>query len=222
MDIDLLQKAVKIIEADGRDGLNAAARHVGMPTALALLIALLRRNLGSTETFPPDPEIDEKVHIELVSTVQAVRNFLGEKGAYFYTGRWYCFDNFSAFTVRWRGRLWATAEHAYQAAKFDDEEIIERIHNASSAHEAKKIGNDPSAQHLVRSGWQDVKHHVMEGILRAKLRQHPYVARKLKESWGMHIVEDSHRDDHWGRGPNWDGQNWLGEIWMKIRDEVYA
>lgn len=220
MNIALLQDAAKKIEADGLEGIGSAVRLVGMPMALALAIAHLRRGFGSMEVWPPDPQIDEQVNDLLQKEVSAVGNFLAQDCALFYTDQWYCFDNFSAFTVKWRGKLYPTAEHAYQAAKFDQETVVERIRNAPSAHESKKLGNDPVLQHLVRPNWQEVKHAIMEEILRAKLAQHEYVQKKLRASRGMLLVEDSHHDDHWGRGENWDGENRLGKIWMKIRDEL--
>lgn len=221
MDINILQQAAKKIEADGCEELHSAAHLVGMPAALALLITHLRRGYGSMNSWPADPEIDAKVVRDLLMEEPSVTSFLSKPCALFYTGEWYCLDNFSAFTVEWRDKLWPTAEHAYQAAKFDDEEIIERIRQASSAHLAKKIGNDPMLQDKVRADWQEIKHDIMEEILRAKLAQHEYVQKKLRESRGMLLVEDSHRDAHWGRGESWDGENWLGKTWMKLRDEMF-
>ena len=34
------------------------------------------------------------------------------------------------------------------------------------------------------------------------------------------IVEDSPKDDCWGWGPNKDGRNELGKIWMRLREEI--
>lgn len=31
------------------------------------------------------------------------------------------------------------------------------------------------------------------------------------------LVEDSWRDDFWGWGPNRDGKNMLGKLWMELR-----
>ena len=45
----------------------------------------------------------------------------------FYERYFYCFSNFSSFKVEWRGVLWMTSEHAYQAAHFEDEKIIEKM-----------------------------------------------------------------------------------------------
>ena len=34
------------------------------------------------------------------------------------------------------------------------------------------------------------------------------------------IVEDSPKDSFWGWGPNRDGENQLGKLWMKLREEL--
>jgi ribA/ribD-fused uncharacterized protein len=221
MDIALLQAAAKKIEADGIDGLNSAAQLIGLPSALALLVALLRRHYGSMDTWPADPDIDGRVMADMMREVPAVQRYLSSDCAFFYTYEWDCFDNFSAYAVEWNGRVWPTAEHAYQSAKFEAEHMIERIFNARSAHDAKKIANAPQYAHLIRADWQEVKLGVMEEILRAKFAQHEYVRKKLRDSRGRLLVEDSQRDAYWGRGPNWNGENWLGRLWMKLRDEHF-
>jgi predicted NAD-dependent protein-ADP-ribosyltransferase YbiA (DUF1768 family) len=73
----------------------------------------------------------------------------GEVAA-FYPREYYPFDNFAAFQVEWRGRLWATAEHAYQAAHFFDTspELVERIYTALSPHDAYKLANAHEAQEI--------------------------------------------------------------------------
>ncbi len=59
----------------------------------------------------------------------------------FYEREFYVFSNFSSFQVEWRGRLWPTSEHAYQAAHFFDTapKLVEEIYTARSAHDAFKI-----------------------------------------------------------------------------------
>ena len=34
------------------------------------------------------------------------------------------------------------------------------------------------------------------------------------------LIENSWRDDFWGWGPNRDGQNMLGKLWMEVRAEL--
>ena len=68
--------------------------------------------------------------------------------------------------------------------------------------------------------WSGQKKSVMEEILRAKLAQHENVARKLKETHHKIIIENSPTDRYWGIGVEGNGQNILGTLWMKLRDEI--
>ncbi|WP_411543268.1 NADAR domain-containing protein, partial [Escherichia coli] len=45
--------------------------------------------------------------------------------------------------------------------------------------------------------------------------QHEYVRRKLLATGNRCLIENSWRDDFWGWGPNRDGKNMLGTLWMK-------
>lgn len=60
----------------------------------------------------------------------------------------------------------------------------------------------------------------MEELLRLKVEQNPYVKRKLLQTKDYVIVEDSPKDSYWGWGFERNGENHLGKIWMKIRDEL--
>lgn len=145
------------------------------------------------------------------------------KPALFYEYEWYICSNFAPFEVKWRGVIWKTAEHAYQAAKFrfEDKDIADKIKNARSAHDAYKLATVVHKD-KVRGDWPSIKLQIMEEIVRAKLSQHYYVQKKLLETGDRIIVEDSYRDDFWGWGANKDGANHLGKIWMKLRDELRA
>lgn len=138
---------------------------------------------------------------------------------FFYPKEFYVFDNFSSFQVEYDGYLWPTSEHAYQAAKFKDSSIetYEQIKKARSAHDAQKVANEN--KELQRSDWDLVKKDIMKEILRNKINQHPYVLKKLLQTGTRIIIEDSWRDSNWGWGPNKDGKNLLGKIWMELRDE---
>lgn len=138
----------------------------------------------------------------------------------FYEREFYCFSNFSSFAVEWRGRLWQTSEHAYQAAKFFDTapELVEEIFNSHSAHEAKKIAERNVDK--VPADWLEVKSAIMEDICSHKLEQHSYVKKKLLQTENLEIVEDSPKDDFWGWGPERNGLNELGKIWMRLRERL--
>ena len=136
----------------------------------------------------------------------------------FYPREFYALDNFSSFKVEYEGYLYSTAEEAFQTNLFikDYPNIAEKIKNSHSAHEAQQI----------RFMYEDkIKLSVaeqlelMEKILRCKIEQNPYVLKKLLETENYNIVEDSPKDDYWGWGLNRDGENNLGKMWMKLRDE---
>lgn len=57
-------------------------------------------------------------------------------------------------------------------------------------------------------------------ILTAKTRQNPYVAKKFLQTGDYLIVEDSPYDSYWGCGIERNGENHLGRIWMKIREQL--
>ena len=44
--------------------------------------------------------------------------------------------------------------------------------------------------------------------------------RKLLATGDRTLIENSWRDDFWGWGPNRDGQNMLGRLWMEVRAEL--
>lgn len=136
----------------------------------------------------------------------------------FYEREFYMFSNYSSFMVEYKGVLWTTSEHAYQAAKFTDPAIIEDIKRARSSHDAFRLSRANADS--VRPEWDDLKLSVMEEIVRAKLEQHPIIREKLIETAKGEIVEDSPVDSFWGWGPGQDGDNHLGRIWMKLRGEI--
>lgn len=149
----------------------------------------------------------------------------------FYENDFYVLSNFSAFKVRW----WApgdlsghrvpfdfmTSEHCYHWLKFagtGQNKIAQAIAWAPSAHEAFKIAEQNKA--LRRKDWDEVKVGLMREILHEKVEQHEYVRRKLLATGERTLIEDSWRDDFWGWGPDRDGQNMLGKLWMEVRAEL--
>lgn len=148
-----------------------------------------------------------------------------DKQVFFYEQDFYVLSNFSAFQVVFgdgAAGSWTfpTSEHAYHFQKFKDHAAgyALAIQAAPSAHEAFKIAERHKADR--RPDWDDVKVEIMRDILRAKVAQHEYVRRKLLATGERELVEDSWRDDVWGWGPNRDGQNLLGKLWMEVRAEL--
>jgi ribA/ribD-fused uncharacterized protein len=142
----------------------------------------------------------------------------------FYEQDFYVLSNFSAFAVEWSGFLFPTSEHLYHWLRFtlsEDSfgpEIARRVFNARSAHEAFKIAQE-NKQFQV-ANWDAAKVRIMKRVLHQKAAQHEYVRRKLLATGTRELVENSWRDDFWGWGPNRDGQNMLGKLWMQVRFEL--
>lgn len=140
---------------------------------------------------------------------------------FFYEQDFYVLSNFSAFTLHWRERRFDTSEAAYHWEKFPADSchaIRDGILFAPSAHEAFKIAERNKLYR--RADWDDVKVDIMRTILCAKADQHEYVRRKLLATGDRELIEDSWRDDFWGWGPNRDGKNMLGKLWMQVREEL--
>lgn len=148
----------------------------------------------------------------------------------FYEQDFYVLSNFSAFTLRWRGYRFDTLEAAYHWEKFAGgpkagdiglaATIAQDILHAPSAHEAFQLAQ--RFKDARRTDWDDVKVFIMRRLVRAKASQHEYVRRKLLATGDRELVENSWRDNFWGWGPNRDGQNMLGKLWMEVREELRA
>jgi ribA/ribD-fused uncharacterized protein len=148
-----------------------------------------------------------------------------DKQVFFYEQEFYVLSNFSAFRLDWCNINFDTSEAAYHWEKFrgspdGDGRVFAQslIRSARSAHDAFKLAEQ--YKRFRNPYWDDVKVGVMCQILRAKADQHEYVRRKLLETGDRELVEDSWRDDFWGWGPNRDGKNMLGILWMRIRDDL--
>lgn len=146
-----------------------------------------------------------------------------DRQVFFYEQDFYVLSNFSAFNVAWRGVRFQTSEHAYHFERFWEQRVMsimarEFIINTTSAHEAFRYAQDNRAHQ--RLDWNEIKVDAMRDILRAKADQHEYVRHKLLASGDRELIEDSWRDDFWGWGPNRDGKNMLGKLWMEVRAEL--
>lgn len=143
-----------------------------------------------------------------------------DKAIYFFTPAFHVFDSFSAHSINLWGLKFSTAEHAFQWKKFSISapEIAKEIIEAGSPEVAKNI----SLIHKDKmpDNWHEIKASVMEEIFRAKASQHEDVKERLKKTGKRQIIENSPVDNFWGLGPKGDGQNMVGKIWMKIRDEL--
>ena len=111
--------------------------------------------------------------------------------------------------------MYCSTEHAYQAAKTLDENEWQTVRLALTPGIAKKLG----ALVTLRSDWDDVKLGVMEELLRKKFNA-SIMQTSLLATGKSHLEEtNTWNDTFWGVC-NGIGENHLGKLLMKIRQEL--
>lgn len=132
-----------------------------------------------------------------------------------FQGKYRWLSNFAWCPVVYDDAVYPTVEHAYQASK--TLKLLERmdVQIATSAGEAKKLGR----QVTLRPDWNTVKLSIMEKLLRQKFFIHEF-SNKLLDTGDEEIVEvNTWGDTYWGVC-NGHGQNQLGKLLMKIREDL--
>jgi len=131
------------------------------------------------------------------------------------------------------GEVWRSTEFFYQAQKSANSEYRDAIRLATSADHAKGIGADPQRSKKARkrswfhgrldqwrTDWHEAKLAVMETAVRAKFGQNPELRAMLLATGDAVIIEDSSHDPFWGIGRDGKGENWMGRVLMKVRQEL--
>jgi N-glycosidase YbiA len=117
----------------------------------------------------------------------------------------------------WR-KVWPTAEHYFQAKKFEGTEHEEEIRNAKRPNDAAKMGRQRSRP--LRKDWESVKDDVMREAVLAKFRAHPELKALLLSTGDQPIVENAPGDYYWGCGADGTGKNMLGQILVETREKL--
>jgi N-glycosidase YbiA len=127
--------------------------------------------------------------------------------------------NFSSHHIHCRGQTWPTVEHYFQAQKFPDLRLAEKLRQIDDPREVKRVAwaLEPGN---IRQDWDIARRAVMLEAIRAKSGQHSDVAELLKRTWPLPIFEDSIEDEYWGIGSRGQGTNWFGQLLMAVRDEI--
>jgi ribA/ribD-fused uncharacterized protein len=131
-----------------------------------------------------------------------------------------CLSNFSPHGFDLDGAYWPTVEHYFQAQKFPGTEHAERIRQASTPAEAKKLGR--SRKVPLRADWEEIKDDVMRRAVRCKFASHADLRETLLSTGDEEIVENAPTDYYWGCGRTGGGRNMLGKILMETRAALSA
>lgn len=106
-------------------------------------------------------------------------------------------------------------EHLFQAFKCESLADAQRVLNAPTPGEAKKIGRTAK----MRSDWEDNKVTLMYSLVRDKFKNH-YLRSLLLETGDAELIEENTWGDKlWGTC-NGVGENLLGKILMRVRNEL--
>ena len=129
-------------------------------------------------------------------------------------GEYFFLCNFYEAPVTYKGITYLNNEAAFQSAKTTDNKI--KLEFASlNPSEAKRKGRSIK----LRADWEEIKEQVMYEICYAKFMQHPELKEKLIMT-GKRPLEEGNtwNDKEWGT-VNGEGNNKLGKILMKLREE---
>lgn len=123
-------------------------------------------------------------------------------------------SNFYSCKVTYNGITYLNAEAAFQAQKTLNEP--ERKEFAwLTPSQAKQKGRHVK----LRQDWEFVKISVMTEIVRNKFQQNPELAQKLADTDDSFLEEGNWWHDRFWGVCNGIGDNHLGQILMKIREE---
>lgn len=136
------------------------------------------------------------------------------------TGEYGCFSNFSRHAVTLNGERWPTTEHYFQAQKFAGTEHETAVRRCKTPSLAARMGRDRKLP--LRRDWESVKDRVMLDALRAKFTQHEELRAVLLGTGDATLVEHTANDSYWGDGGDGSGKNRLGQLLMRLRDELRA
>ena len=132
-----------------------------------------------------------------------------------FQGQYRFLSNFYPAEIPYQGLTYPSVENAYQAAKTTV--ASERIpFTMCPPNVAKQLGR----KLYLRDDWDDVKLDVMEVLVLRKFQLHANLRTQLLLTGGMPLEEgNTWGDKFWGIYMG-RGENHLGKILMRIRDEL--
>jgi hypothetical protein len=132
-----------------------------------------------------------------------------------FTGEFSFLSNFHLSEVEFEGIVYPSVEHAYQAAKTKDPNLRMLVAQLDTPGKAKRAGR----RLVLRSHWEEMKLEIMEQLVRQKFSKDPF-RQKLLDTGDEQLTEGNWWGDTFWGVCNGDGQNHLGKILMKVREEL--
>ena len=126
-------------------------------------------------------------------------------------------SNFYESDFRIGSFIYPTMEHYFQSQKSSNHWERIDILMADGPKEAKQMGREVEE---LRDNWETKRLIYMWKGLNAKFDQSKYLKKYLLHTGNAELVENSPYDSFWGRGKDWEGENKLGKMLMKLREDL--
>lgn len=137
-------------------------------------------------------------------------------GHFAFRRRW--LSNFYYCHVEYKGRVYQSVEHAYQALKASNRHDHDWVAAAEGAGEARLRGQWVTK----RGSFDNYKRRLMLKLLWSKFHHNLHLRKKLLATWPHELVHGNmHEDKYWGVSRRTgEGDNHLGKLLMLLRDAI--
>lgn len=134
-----------------------------------------------------------------------------------FKNQYFFLSNFYEYPIYYNKLVFCNAEAAFQAQKVINEKDQYKFINLN-ASQARKLGKTVQ----LRKDWEEIKDNVMYEIVKRKFTINKELQQKLLETKEEELIEGNWwHDTYWGVDSKTGiGQNKLGKILMKVREEV--
>lgn len=134
-------------------------------------------------------------------------------------GKYRFLSNFYPCFINYKGIIYPSVEHAYQAQKTKDRKVQEHIAKLFTPLDAKHYGRKLP----LFSSFEDEKLVIMKDLIRLKF-QNKILRKYLISTKDAELIEGNKWGDiFWGVDIiTGQGENHLGKIIMEVRKEIYS
>lgn len=123
-------------------------------------------------------------------------------------------SNFYLCNIEYNGFKYTSVEAAFQAQKCLDKNVMAEFTKMTPG-QAKKHGRKVK----LRNDWESVKLSIMEELVRIKFTSNRDIQQLLLDTQNAELIEGNNWNDRFWGVCKGKGENNLGKILMKIRNE---
>ena len=132
-----------------------------------------------------------------------------------FVGQYRFLSNFWSCYIWYIDEWYPSVENAYQAAKMKHPTDRKAFVNIK-ASEAKKLGKIL----VMKPNWDELKLGVMHSLVLEKFKTHDDLRKRLAATEDAELQEGNWWGDRYWGTVNGEGENHLGKILMRVRDEL--